>query len=131
MKTVSWIVAFPLAICALLSACTSYARHEHSRVLATAKQDDAACQAQGWRFPEPRYVTCRMDLQDARLHRDWMNLQLMHQTQAQPTGIPPAYPYKETYRPLNRDRYSCRLIQEGGQDYVLCDEDDNAPDAQH
>ncbi|HEX6550332.1 MAG TPA: hypothetical protein VF117_06635, partial [Gammaproteobacteria bacterium] len=68
-----------------------------------------------------------MQLQDARLHKDWMNLQLMHQTQAQPTGIPQAYPYKEVYRPLDRDHFSCQMSHEDGHDYILCDEDSNAP----
>ena len=119
------VAGFALAL--LVTGCASYAMHQHMRVLAQATQDDAACEAQGWRYPEPRYVTCRMQLQDARLHKDWMNLQLMHQTQAQPTGIPQAYPYKEVYRPLDRDHFSCQMSHEGGQDYVLCDEDSNGP----
>jgi hypothetical protein len=119
---------FPgLALAALLlTGCASYSAHQHAGSLTLAQQDDAACQAQGWRYPEPHYVTCRMYLQDARLHKDWMNLQLMHQTQVQPTGIPQPYPYKETYRPLDPDHFSCHLVHEAGRDYVLCDEDDDA-----
>jgi hypothetical protein len=118
---------FVPALLALLSAaCASYAAHQHASNLALAQQDDAACQAQGWHYPEPRYVSCRMDLQDARLHKDWMNLQLMHQTQNQPAAIPPPYPYQEVYRPLDRHHFSCRMTHEAGQDYVLCDEDDDA-----
>lgn len=120
---------FPvLALAILLStACASYSAHRHASRLALARQDDAACLAQGWRYPEPRYVSCRMDLQDARLHKDWMNLQLMQQTRNQPAGIPQPYPYKEAYRPLDRDHFSCRLSREANQDYVLCDEDDDGP----
>lgn len=111
------------------SGCASYNAHRHAHYLTQAKEDDAACQAQGWRYPEPRYVTCRMYRQDERQHKDWMNLQLMHQTQTQPTGVPPAYPYKEVYRPLDRDHYTCWLHSEAGKDYVLCDEknDGSAP----
>ncbi|HET7922594.1 MAG TPA: hypothetical protein VFM15_07555 [Gammaproteobacteria bacterium] len=110
----------------LLAACASYAAREHAHYLHLAQQDDASCGEQGWHYPAPRYVTCRMKLQDARQYRDWMNLQLMHQTQARPTGIAPAYPYKEAYRPLNRDHYSCRYTQEAGQDYILCSESEHA-----
>ncbi|MGH8372755.1 MAG: hypothetical protein ACRETO_08485 [Gammaproteobacteria bacterium] len=111
----------------LIAGCASYSAHQHASRLALAQEDNAACQAQGWHFPEPHYVTCRMYLQDARLHKDWMNLQLMHQTQAQPAGIPQPYPYKEAYRPLDRDNFSCRLSHEAGHDYVLCDEGDDGP----
>ncbi|HEX5340460.1 MAG TPA: hypothetical protein VFX47_06225 [Gammaproteobacteria bacterium] len=114
-------------LASLMAGCASYSAHTHARYLALAQQDDAACNARGWSYPAPRYVTCRMTLQDARLHRDWMNLQLMHQTQTQPTGIPQAYPYKEVYRPLDRDHFNCRLSQEAGQNYVLCGEDDDGP----
>lgn len=110
----------------LLSGCASYANHEHAHLLAQAQQDDATCQAQGWNYPAPRYVTCRMSLQDQRMYRDWLNLQLLHRTQTQPTGIPEAYPYNEVYRPLDRDHFSCRLSHENSQDYVLCGEDEKA-----
>lgn len=113
-----------------MAGCASYTARQHAHSLELAQQDDAGCQAQGWRYPAPRYVTCRLYLQDARQHRDWMNLQLMHQTQAQPTGIPSAYPYQQIYRPLERDHFSCRLSHEAGQDYVLCGEDERGSGAQ-
>lgn len=106
----------------LLAACASVAGHEHAAVLNQAVQDDQTCQAQGWKYPEPRYVTCRMQLDDQRQYRDWMNLQLMRQDQYQnPSAVPRAIP-RETYRPLDRDRYHCRYVSESGQDYILCSE---------
>ncbi|MGH8369602.1 MAG: hypothetical protein ACRESC_01350 [Gammaproteobacteria bacterium] len=111
----------------LLTACASYTARQHADSLALAQQDDAACKAQGWSYPADRYVTCRMSLQDARLHKDWMNLQLMQHTQSQPAGIPPPYPYREVYKPLDRDHFTCRLSQEVGEIYVLCGEDDDGP----
>jgi len=116
---------------ALLVGCATYNSRLHAHKLALATQDDAACQAQGWKYPSPRYVSCRMQLQDERTHRDWLNLQLMHQTQAQPTGIPQAYPYRETYKPLNRANYSCWMSNENGHVYILCDEKGNGGKNQH
>lgn len=121
--------AFALSL--VLGSCATYNTRLHAHRLALAKQDDAACQAQGWKYPSPRYVSCRMQLQDQRLRRDWLNLELMHQTQAQPTGIPQAYPYRETYRPLDRANYSCWMSNESDQVYILCDEKGNGEQAGH
>lgn len=106
----------------LLTSCAMLASHEHARLLKQAVQDNQTCEAQGWRYPQPRYITCRMQLDDKRQYRDWMNLQLMSQTQFQHPGAPPTYPTQETYRPLNRDQYQCHYISENGKDYILCSE---------
>ncbi|MDE2197061.1 MAG: hypothetical protein KGJ56_07720 [Gammaproteobacteria bacterium] len=112
-----------MLVTALCGGCASYAAHEQARALAVAVKDDQTCLSRGLRFPQPEYVTCRLRIDDARLHKDWMNLQLMHQTQYQTPYMPPAYPGRETYRPLDRDRYHCRYTTENGQDYILCGED--------
>ncbi len=106
----------------LLAGCASLAAHEHAHALKMAVQDDQTCQAQGWRYPDPRYVTCRMQIADKRQYRDWMNLQIMHQSQYQNPSAPPAYPYREVYRPLDRGQYHCRYIAENAKDYILCGE---------
>ncbi|MGA9852589.1 MAG: hypothetical protein WBR15_06625 [Gammaproteobacteria bacterium] len=118
MKTIFLILAI-----ASLAGCATVAGHEHSNMLKQAVQDDQNCQAQGWRYPDSRYVTCRMELDDKRQYRNWMNLQLMHQTNYQNPTAPPPYPYREVYRPLDRDHYHCRYITDNGQDYILCGED--------
>ena len=108
-----------------LAGCAGYEARQHADELKAAQADDQACVTQGWKYPEPRYVSCRLKLQDDRLHQDWMNLQLMHQTQNQPVTVPPAYPYHDVYRPLDPDHFSCRLITENAQNYVLCSPDDD------
>lgn len=105
-----------------LSGCAAVARHEHAAALNQALQDDQTCQTQGWHYPAPRYVTCRMQLDDQRQHRNWMNLQIMKQTQSQRAGAPPTYPEQEAYRPLDRDQYQCHYTSENGKDYILCGE---------
>lgn len=118
-------LVYPLVALALLplAGCESLAAREHANLLETAMLDDQACVQQGTKYPEPRYVSCRMQLQDQRLYKDWMNLQLMHQTNYTPPYVPPAYPYHDAYRPLNPDRFSCRLVTEDKHDYILCGED--------
>jgi hypothetical protein len=111
-----------LLVAILITGCASLASHEHAHALKLALQDDQTCQSHGWRYPQPRYVTCRMLIDDKRQYRDWMNLQLMQQTQYQNPTAPPAYPYKEVYRPLDRDHYDCRYVIENGKDYILCGE---------
>ena len=108
----------------LLAGCASYEAREHARMLDTALRDDRACMAQGFKFPEDRYVGCRMLIQDDRLHQDWLNLQLMRQSQVQPPNIPTPYNPRETYRPLNPDHFACALTDEDKHEYILCDETD-------
>lgn len=106
----------------VLVGCAVFANHEHANMLKQASRDDQTCQAQGWRYPEPRYVTCRMQLDDQRQYRNWMNLQIMRQNQYQNPSATPATLPRETYRPLDRDRYKCQYASENGQDYILCSE---------
>lgn len=114
--------ALVLPFCA---ACTSLAARDHARMLEIAQQDDQICTQQGWKYPEPRYVSCRMQLQDGRIYQDWMNLQQMHQTNYTPPYVPPAYPYRDSYRPLNPEHFSCSLVTEEKHDYILCSEDEH------
>ena len=108
-----------------LSGCASYDAHQHAAMLRTAELDDAACRNKGYKFPEDRYVSCRLQFQDDRIHQDWLNLQLMRQTQQQPPNVPtPATP-REFYRPLDPDHFVCLLTtEEDKRDYVICDETD-------
>jgi hypothetical protein len=92
-------------------------------MLELALQDDQTCVQQGWKYPEPRYVSCRLKLEDDRLYSDWMNLQLMHQTQNQPYNVPAPYNYRDTYRRLDPDHYDCRLATLDSRDYILCGAD--------
>lgn len=111
-----------LASLSQLTGCALLAQHEQAASLKQALADDQACVAQGWQYPTPRYVTCRMQLEDQRQHRNWMNLQLMQQTQTQRAGAPPPYASREQYRHLDRDTYQCRYTSENGKDYILCGE---------
>jgi hypothetical protein len=113
-----------LAAFAALAGCASLGLDEHANMLRTALQDDQACIQQGQKYPDPVYVTCRMQLQDDRLHQAWLNLQLMHQTANQPNIIPAPYTGHEVYRPLDRDHFDCQLITENKHYYVLCNEDE-------
>jgi hypothetical protein len=110
----------------LLAGCASYEAREHARLLDTAVQDDRACMAKGWKFPEDRYVGCRMQLQDERIHQDWLNLQLMRQSQVQPPNVPAPYTPRETYRPLELAHFGCALVTEDKHEYILCDETDES-----
>ena len=107
-----------------LVACASMAANSHARMLETAVKDDQACRLQGFKYPEYRYISCRLQLQDNRLHQDWLNLQLMRQTQQQPQAVPAPYTPREDYRPLNPDHFSCNLVTEDKREYILCDETD-------
>jgi hypothetical protein len=107
-----------------LSACASYDARQHERLLDTAVQDDRACVARGSKFPEDRYVSCRMLLQDDRIHQDWLNLQLMRQSQVQPQNVPAPYTPRESYRPLDPNHFVCALVTEDKHEYILCDETD-------
>lgn len=107
-----------------LAGCASYAAREHARMLDTAVHDDATCNSQGSKFPEDHYLSCRLQLQDDRVHQDWLNLQLMRQTQQQPQNVPAPYTPREFYRPLDPDHFVCALVAEDKRDYILCDETD-------
>lgn len=107
-----------------MAGCASYAAREHAQMLDTAVHDDATCNSQGSKFPEDRYVSCRLQLQDDRVHQDWLNLQLMRQTQQQPQNVPAPYTPREFYRPLDPDHFVCALVAEDKRDYILCDETD-------
>jgi hypothetical protein len=108
-----------------LAACASYDARQHAQLLQTAARDDQTCQDKGTKFPQDRYVSCRLQLQDDRLHQDWLNLQLMRQTQQQPNAVPAPYTPREYYRPLDPDHFVCILVtEEDKRDYVMCDETD-------
>ena len=123
MQTIQTAKLFPALLAALvLAGCATLASHEYASMLKQAARDDQTCRDKGWSYPEPRYVTCRMQLQDKRQYRDWMNLQIMRQNQYQnPSALPAALP-RESYRPLDRDHYHCRYVTEKDQDYILCGE---------
>jgi hypothetical protein len=105
-----------------LAACASYDARQHADVLQTALHDDQTCQQQGTKFPEDRYLSCRLQLQDDRLHQDWLNLQLMRQSQEQPNVVPAPYTPREFYRPLDPAHFVCNLVtEEDKRDYILCD----------
>lgn len=114
------------AVITTLAGCASLGFDEHADMLRTAMQDDKTCMQQGVKYPDPVYVTCRMQLQDDRLHQAWLNMQLMHQTANQPNIIPPPYTGHDVYRPLDRDHFDCQLITENKRDYVECAEDEKA-----
>lgn len=107
-----------------ISGCASYATREHAQMLETAVHDDETCNSQGFKFPEDHYVSCRLQLQDDRVHQDWLNLQLMRQTQQQPQAVPAPYTPREFYRPLDPEHFACALVSEDKRDYILCDETD-------
>lgn len=116
--------AYIILCSVVLGACASLEASDHQRLLTLAVQDDQACIQHGLKYPQPEYVTCRMQLQDERLHQDWLNLQLMRQTQTQPPYVAaPAIPH-EFYRPLDPNHFDCQLITEDKRDYILCDETD-------
>ncbi|HVA54842.1 MAG TPA: hypothetical protein VNI53_03450 [Gammaproteobacteria bacterium] len=106
----------------MLVGCAHLASDAHAHTLKLAIQDDQACQSQGWHYPEPRYITCRLQIDDQRQYKYWMSLQQMHQTYYQNLSAPPPYPYRDSYRPLNPDHYQCQYVGENGQDYILCSE---------
>lgn len=110
-----------------LVACASLEASDHQHLLALAVQDDQACAEKGLKYPQPEYVTCRMQLQDDRMHQDWLNLQLMRQSQIQPAAVPAPYTPREYYRPLDPDHFDCQLVTEDKRDYILCEATDEKP----
>jgi hypothetical protein len=110
-----------------LAACASFDARQHAGLLQTSLRDDQTCQQQGMKFPDQRYVTCRLQLQDDRMHQDWLNLQLMRQSQQQPQNIPAPYTPREFYRPLDPAHFVCSLVtEEDKREYILCDETDES-----
>jgi hypothetical protein len=107
----------------MVAGCSLLSAREQTRLLQLAVQDDQTCRQQGWKYPEPRYVSCRLKLDDDRDYHDWMSLQLTHQTQNQPYTVPAPYDSRDTYRRLDPDHYDCRYTTVDGHDYVLCAED--------
>lgn len=117
------LVLIPLLLA--LSACASYDARQHADKLRTAGQDDRFCMSKGLKFPQDQYVTCRLQLQDDRIHQDWLNLQLMRQSQQQPLAVPSPYTPREFYRPLDPGHFVCLLTtEEDKREYVICDETD-------
>lgn len=111
-----------VVVAIMLTGCAHLASDEHAHTLKLAVQDDQACRSQGWHYPEPRYITCRLQIDDQRQYKDWMNLQMMHQTQYQNLSAPPPYPYRDVYRPLDPEHYQCQYVTENDQDFILCSE---------
>lgn len=120
MATLPKILLLTLAVA--LAGCATIANHEHANALQQAQADDQACVAQGWRYPTPRYVTCRMQIDDQRQYHNWMNLQMLQRTQFLHPGQPPGPPVQESYRPLSPDTYACNYVTEHAKDYILCSE---------
>lgn len=118
--------SFLLATVAGLAGCTLFGINQHANMLKTAVQDDQTCVQQGLKYPDIKYISCRMQLQDDRLHQAWLNLQLMQQTNIQPNQVPPPYTGHEVYRPLNLEYFDCQIVTEDKHDYVLCAEDEKA-----
>jgi len=120
MRFLCLIVSFAV----VLTACASLGASEHAHMLQTAAADDQTCIQKGWRYPDQPYISCRMQLQDDRLHQDWLNLQLMRQSQVQPQNVPAPYTPRETYRPIDPNHFDCQLVTEDKRDYILCDTTD-------
>lgn len=115
---------FLLAAVLALAGCTILGTDEHANMLRTAVGDDQTCVQQGFKYPDIRYVGCRMQLQDDRLHKAWLNLQLMKQTNLQPNQVPPPFTGHDVYRPLDLEHFDCQLVTEDKRDYILCSEDE-------
>jgi hypothetical protein len=116
--------AFMLILVAGLAGCAFLGTNQHANMLHTAVADDQTCAGQGLKYPDVTYVSCRMELQDDRLHKAWLNLQLMQQTNIQPNQVPPPYTGHEVYRPLNLEYFDCQIVTEDKHDYILCAEDE-------
>lgn len=121
---------FLLVTIAALAGCSLFSVDDHANALKVAVQDDQTCAASGPKYPDPRYVFCRMQLQDDRLHQAWLNMQLMRQSAAsQPNQVPAPYTGHELYHPLNPQYFSCQPVTEYKHDYILCAEDEKAENA--
>ncbi|MGE5624520.1 MAG: hypothetical protein ACM3ZT_03115 [Bacillota bacterium] len=104
---------------ALLAAgCASYADRQHAQELSDNRQDDEYCVAHGLHYPDPAYVTCRWNLENQRLYRQWKSTQMMRT----PPGPPAAPGVAVPFRDLDRQSYSCHPEPQFGQDYVFCSE---------
>ena len=115
---------FLLPVILALAGCATLGANEHANMLSTAVGDDQTCAQQGLKYPDITYVSCRMQLQDDRLHKAWLNLQLMKQTNIQPNQVPPPYTGHDIYRPLDLEHFDCQLVTEEKRDYILCSEDE-------
>lgn len=123
IRTFLWVTTLALTGCSLFSV------DDHANMLKVALQDDQACMARGVKYPDPQYISCRMQLQDDRLHQDWLTEQLMHQSANQPNLVPPPYTGHELYHPLDPQYFNCQLATEDKHDYILCAEDEKAESA--
>ena len=100
-RTFLWVTTAALAGCSLFSV------DDHANMLKVAVHDDQTCVAQGLKYPDSGYISCRLHLQDDRLHQAWLTQQLMHQTANQPNIVPPPYTGHELYHPLDPRFFSC------------------------
>ena len=68
-------------LCAgLLAGCSGIESRQQADELATMRQDDAYCAGQTTRYPDPAYISCRYQLQNARSYRKWKNAQMVLRT---------------------------------------------------
>ena len=117
------IKKWPLAlICAaLLAGCSGIGSRQQADELATMRQDDAYCAGQTTRYPDPAYISCRYQLQNARSYRKWKNAQMVLRTDnVSNQNITNPMFSRGIFTPMDRASFNCQLEQHSGFDYVAC-----------
>lgn len=117
------IFAGALVCACLLAGCSGVQSRQQADELATARQDDAYCAGQTARYPDPAYISCRYQLQNARSYRKWKNAQMMLRTgNVTNQNITNPMFSRGIFTPMDRTGFGCQLEQHSGFDYVVCGE---------
>lgn len=107
-----------------LGGCSWLQSLEQNRRIEAAIQDDAACRERGYEYPGGAYRECRLQLHDARLREQHMELQMSRQyDRSTDPGSLPQQQATDPYRPLRLEDYACELRRdEEGQPWIHCSE---------
>lgn len=107
-----------------LTGCQLLQGMEEDRRIRLARADHEACVERGYDYPGPAYTECRMEVHDARLYEQWMELHmsLKQQAAAEPGNLP--HRTSEPYRPLRIEDYRCEMRRDAeSAPWIHCFED--------
>lgn len=104
-----------LMFVAVAGGCQLLGGMESERRYHLAIADDAACTERGYEYPGDAYVECRYELQDSRLRKQWMEMQmsLRQQSAMEPGALPNRS--NEPYRPMRREGFRCEFRRDAEQ----------------
>jgi hypothetical protein len=110
-----------LLLILIFTGCAAIQSRQHANELNQMRQDDEACIKQGLHYPDADYVSCRYNLENARLHYAWKCVQMLKCTGTTPTSTSPRPIIQtEAYKPLDVEHFRCWPEPQFGVDYIFC-----------